>query len=63
MRARSGLRHGSKASGRTCYGLSPIDPVAYLGTAAVLTLAAIAATIIPARRAMTVDPVVALRHE
>jgi hypothetical protein len=45
------------------YGLSPIDPVAYLATAAILALAAIAATIIPVRRAMSVDPVVALRHE
>ena len=45
------------------YGLYPIDPVAYIGTAALLAIAAVAATIIPARRAMTVDPVVALRHE
>ena len=44
------------------HGLSPLDPVAYVGTAAVLAVA-VAATIIPARRAMTVDPVVALRHE
>jgi hypothetical protein len=57
----------SFASGRLLrsflYGLSPVDPVAYLGTATLLAVAAIAATIIPVRRAMTVDPVVALRHE
>jgi hypothetical protein len=45
------------------YGLSPLDPVAYLGTATLLAIAAIVATIIPARRATSVDPVVALRHE
>jgi predicted permease len=45
------------------YGLSPVDPLAYLGTATILALAAVAATIVPIRRAMTVDPVVALRHE
>lgn len=45
------------------YGLSPYDPVAYIGTATLLVIAAVAATVIPARRAMTVDPVVAVRHE
>jgi hypothetical protein len=32
------------------HGLSPFDPVAYAGVAAVLTIVAVAATIVPARR-------------
>jgi putative ABC transport system permease protein len=45
------------------HGLSPFDPVAYLGVAAVLTVAGLAASYGPARRATRVDPVVALRYE
>src|SRR6266508_648440 len=45
------------------HGLSPFDPVAYLGVAAVLTVAGLAASYVPARRATRVDPVVALRYE
>jgi hypothetical protein len=45
------------------FGLSPFDPLAFAGAAAILAAAAAAATVVPARRAMRVDPVVALRHE
>jgi predicted permease len=45
------------------HGLSPFDPVSYLGVAAVLAIAGLAASYVPARRATRVDPVVALRHE
>jgi ABC-type lipoprotein release transport system permease subunit len=44
-------------------GLSPLDPLTYLGVAGLLLPAAVAATWLPARRALRVDPTVALRYE
>jgi predicted permease len=45
------------------YGLSPFDPVAFGLVAMILGIAAALATIIPARRALAVDPAVTLRQE
>ena len=45
------------------YGVAPSDPVTYVGAAALLGLAAIAATLIPALRAARVDPTLSLRSE
>ncbi len=45
------------------YGVSPTDVVTFTATSAVLAAVALIATLIPARRASTVDPVSVLRRE
>jgi predicted permease len=44
-------------------GVSPADPLTYLCSSGVLAFVALLASYLPARRAMHVDPMVALRHE
>lgn len=45
------------------YGVSSIDPITFFGGAMLLSLVALAACYVPARRAMRVDPVMTLRDE
>ncbi len=45
------------------FGVSPVDPLTYATTAGALALVTLAATLIPARRAASVDPLTALRTD
>jgi ABC-type antimicrobial peptide transport system permease subunit len=44
------------------FGVTPYDATSIIAAAAILSCAALAAGLLPARRASKVDPMVALRH-
>jgi ABC-type lipoprotein release transport system permease subunit len=45
------------------YGVKPGDPISFFGVAAILLMIALLAVLISARRAISLDPVTALRNE
>ncbi len=45
------------------YGVSPLDPLTYLGVALIMAAVTLLACYVPTRRAMRVDPIMALRYE
>jgi hypothetical protein len=51
------------AMGMNLYGHSAVDPVAFATVGTILSVAAFAATVIPARRALRVDPSVMLKED
>jgi ABC-type antimicrobial peptide transport system permease subunit len=52
-----------KAVSQLVFGISPVDPITFSAAGALLVGLAAAACLAPARRAMKVDPIVALRYE
>jgi putative ABC transport system permease protein len=54
---------GTRLLSALLYGLSPTDPLTFAGIAALLVLVTVAAGYVAVRKGLTVDPVVALRHE
>ena len=45
------------------YGLKPWDPFVYASAAVLLGLIAVGAAYVPAQRATSIDPIIALRYE
>lgn len=54
---------GWSGSGVFLYGVTRMDAITYVGAVLILGSVSVLATFVPARRAMRVDPVAALRHE
>jgi len=66
----AGIAIGSAASAgltwlmaKLLYSVSAVDPATFIAVAFVLAVIAMVASYIPARRALRVDPLVALRNE
>jgi predicted permease len=45
------------------YGISPMDAMTYISVAVLVSVVTLAACYVPARRAMAIDPIVALRYD
>lgn len=53
----------SRVLSSVLYGVSPLDPITYIGVTLFLLSVAVLASLLPARRATCIDPMDALHHE
>ena len=53
----------TRALSALLFGVGSLDPITFLGTPVILTLVAVLASLLPAREAISVDPISALRIE
>jgi len=53
----------TKAMKSLLFGVETYDPLSFIGVAAILTAVALISIYLPARRAMGLDPLIALRQE
>jgi putative ABC transport system permease protein len=54
---------GSRLLARFLFGVSPLDPLSFGAAAAVLTVVALLASRLAARRALRIEPTMALPHD
>ena len=59
----AGAAAANQAIAAMLFGISPLDPVTYLGVIVLLAAVSVIACGVPALRAMRLDPIVALRYE
>jgi putative ABC transport system permease protein len=45
------------------YGVTPMDAITYISVAVLVAIVTLAACYVPARRAMAIDPIIALRYD
>lgn len=53
----------SKLMSKMLFGVQPSDPLTFVGVTTILGLAALLATLVPARKAIQIEPMLALRSE